>query len=263
MGQPESHISLAEAALLIAASEYPNLDVPQYVRRLDGMAATVAGRVAGETDPFRIIAQINQFLFQEEGFSGNAQDYYDPRNSFLNDVLDRKTGIPITLSTVYIEVAERMRFPLVGVGMPGHFLVKHPYFNIVIDPFSRGRILTEAECQTRMEEVLGKSVSFHKSFLEGVGKRHIVIRMLNNLRAIYLDLKQYPKALRITDLALAVQPDSLDDRKQRAAVLLHLRRYSEAAAELKFYLDQNPQADDTEEVTEALANLRKTIAQLN
>ena len=147
--------------------------------------------------------------------------------------------------------------------MPGHFLVKHPYFNILIDPFSQGRIRTEEECQKRMEDVLGESVPFHKSFLDAVGKRHIVIRMLNNLRAIYVNLKQYPKALRITDLALAVQPDSLEDRKQRAAVLLHLRRYSEAAAELKFYLDQNPQADDAEEVTEALANLHKTIAQLN
>ena len=147
--------------------------------------------------------------------------------------------------------------------MPGHFLVKHPYFNILIDPFSQGRILTEADCQKRMEEVLGESVPFQKSFLDAVGKRHIVTRMLNNLRAVYLNLKQYQKALRITDLALAVQPESLEDRKQRAALLLHLRRYSEAASELKFYLDQNPEAGDAAEVAEALTNLRKTIAQLN
>lgn len=261
--QPDEQLSLAEAALVIAASAYPNLDAQRYIRRLDAMAETIAGRVGGETDPFRIIAGINQFLFHEEGFFGNTQEYYDPRNSFLNEVLDRKVGIPITLSTIYLEIAERLRFPLVGVGMPGHFLVKHPYFQILIDPFSQGRILTESDCRTRMEQVLGDSVEFHESFLAGVGKRHIVTRMLNNLRAIYLNARQYQKALDITDLALAVQPDSPDEHKQRAALLLHLRRYSEAAAELNSYLEHSPDADDVKEVRETLANLRRTIAQLN
>ena len=263
MRQPGEQINLAEAALVIAASAYPNLDAPHYLRRLDAMAETVAGRVDGETDPFRIIAQINQFLFQEEGFFGNTQEYYDPRNSFLNEVLDRKVGIPITLSTVYLEVAERLRFPLVGVGLPGHFLVKHPYFQILIDPFSQGRILTESDCRTRMEQVLGDSVEFDQSFLDGVGKRHIVTRMLNNLRAIYLNARQYQKALDITGLTLAVQPDSPDEHKQRAALLLHLRRYSDAAAELNSYLEHSPAADDAKEVRETLANLRRTIAQMN
>lgn len=263
MRQPEEQIRLAEAALLIATSEYPDLDAPRYLRRLDAMADTIAVRVGGETDPFRIIAHINQFLFQEEGFFGNTQEYYDPRNSFLNDVLDRKSGIPITLSTVYLEIAERLRFPLVGVGMPGHFLVKHPYFQILIDPFSQGRVLTEAECRTRMEEVLGDSVEFHRSFLGAVGKQHIVTRMLNNLRAIYLNARQYRKALGITDLALAIQPDSPEEHKQRATLLLHLSRYSEAAAELNFYLEHNPQAEDADEIRETIVNLRKTLAQLN
>ena len=263
MRQPGEQINLAEAALVIAASAYPNLDAPHYLLRLDAMAETVAGRVDGETDPFRIIAQINQFLFQEEGFFGNTQEYYDPRNSFLNEVLDRKVGIPITLSTVYLEVAERLRFPLVGVGLPGHFLVKHPYFQILIDPFSQGRILTESDCKVRMEQVLGDSVEFDKSFLDGVGKRHIVTRMLNNLRAIYLNARQYQKALDITGLTLAVQPDSPDEHKQRAALLLHLRRYSDAAAELNSYLEHSPEADDAKEVRETIANLRKTMAQLN
>jgi len=263
MRQPGEQINLAEAALVIAASAYPNLDAPHYLRRLDAMAETVAGRVDGETDPFRIIAHINQFLFQEEGFFGNTQEYYDPRNSFLNEVLDRKVGIPITLSTVYLEVAERLRFPLVGVGLPGHFLVKHPYFQILIDPFSQGRILTESDCRTRMEQVLGDSVEFDQSFLDGVGKRHIVTRMLNNLRDIYLNARQYQKALDITGLTLAVQPDSPDEHKQRAALLLHLRRYSDAAAELNSYLEHSPEADDAKEVRQTIANLRKTMAQLN
>ena len=184
--QPEERIDLAEAALLIAAGEYPDLDRGKYIRRLDTMAETVRQRIGSTADPRQIIAEINLYLFQEEGFSGNSEDYYDPRNSFLNEVLERKTGIPITLSTVYLEIAWRLKFPLFGVGMPGHFLVKHPHCKTLIDPFAKGRILTEEDCWEQMKQLLGKSVPVHKSYLEGVSKRHIVTRMLNNLRVARL-----------------------------------------------------------------------------
>ena len=261
--QPEEQIRLAEAALVIASAEYPSLDPASYLQRLDSMAAAVGSRLAGETDCFRIIGAINGFLFEEEGFFGNSKEYYDPRNSFLNEVLDRRTGIPITLSTVYLEIAERLRFPLVGVGLPGHFLVKHPYFHIFIDPFERGRLLSESDCRARMQKVLGDSIEFHPSFLEGVGKRHIVVRILNNLRTVYYSARQYRKALDVTGLALAVQPDSPDQRKQRAGLLLHLGRYSEAASDLNFYLQQTPPPDDADEVRETLTKLRRTIARMN
>ena len=263
MRQPEERIGLAEAALLIASGEYPSLDPALYLRRLDSMASTVASRLGGETDSFRTIDEINRFLYAEEGFSGNSQEYYDPRNSFLNDVMDRKIGIPITLSTIYLEVAERLGFPLVGVGLPGHFLVKHPYFQIIIDPFDHGRLLSETYCRTRMEQVLGDTVEFHPSFLDAVGKRHIVVRMLNNLRAVYFNGRQYGKALDITGLSLAVQPDSPEEHKQRAGLLLHLGRYAEAVSDLNFYLAQTPPPDDADEVRETLAKLRRTIAQMN
>ena len=263
MQQPEERISLAEAALLIAANEYPDLDATQYIRRLDAMADTVGKRIGGEADPFLMIERINQFLFQEEGFSGNTHDYYDPRNSFLNEVLDRKTGIPITLSTLYLEMAGRLNIPLVGVGMPGHFLVKHPYFDILIDPFDQGRILSEDDCRARMQQVLGDSVPFDKSFLDAADKRQIVTRMLNNLRGIYVNSRQYQKALDMSELVLAFHPDSPEERKQRAALLLHLRRYSDAVADLNFYLEHNPGADDVVQVRQTVANLRNTLAQMN
>jgi regulator of sirC expression with transglutaminase-like and TPR domain len=199
----------------------------------------------------------------EEGFCGNTQDYYDPRNSFLNDVLDRKTGIPIMLSTVYLELADRLRFPLVGVGMPGHYLVRHPYFDILIDPFTQGRILAAADCEKRMREVLGESVPFHESYLDGVSKLHTVTRMLNNLRNVYLSLRQFPKALQITELVLVLHPDSPDETRQKAAFLLELRRYSEALAALERYLELAPKADDAEELKQTAVNLRRTLAQLN
>ena len=263
MQQPEEKVSLAEAALLIASSQYPDLEDTRYIRRLDQMAASVAEQVARQTDPLRIIAEMNRHLFEVEGFSGNTEDYYDPRNSFLNEVLDRKTGIPIMLSTVYLEVAARLRFPLVGVGMPGHFLVKHPYFEILIDPFSRGRILTGADCETRMKQVLGESVPFHSSYLEGVSKLHTVTRMLNNLRSVYLDLRQFPKTLQITELILALHPDSADDLRQKAAFLIELRRYAEAAAALERYLELAPEAKDAGELKKTAVNLRRTLAHMN
>jgi len=263
MRQSEEQISLAEAALVIASTEYPTLDLALYLQRFDSMAAAIGSRLGGETDSFRIIGEINRFLFEEEGFFGNSKDYYDPRNSFLNEVLDRKTGIPITLSTVYLEIAERLHFPLVGVGLPGHFLIKHPYFQIIIDPFEQGRLLSESDCRARMQQVLGNSIEFHHSFLDGVGKRHIVVRILNNLRTVYYNARQYRKALDVTGLALAVQPDSPDQRKQRAGLLLHLGRYAEAASDLIFYLDQTPPPDDADEIRETLAKLRRTVAQMN
>jgi len=263
MQQPEEKISLAEAALVIASAEYAGLDLPKYLSRLDAMAETVGRHILQETDPLAIIAQINRRLFQEEGFCGNAEDYYDARNSFLNEVMDRKTGIPIMLSTVYLEIAGRLKFPLVGVGMPGHFLVKHPHFDILIDPFSQGRIVTETDCEKRMRQVLGESVPFHPSYLDGVSKLHTVTRMLNNLRNVYLNTRQFPKALWVTELVLALHPDSADDLRQKAAFLLEARRYSEALEALNLYLERAPEADDAEELRHTALNLRKTLAQLN
>jgi len=263
MQQPEERISLAEAALLIAASEYPALESSSYIRRLDGMAAVISTRVSSLTDPYQTITAINRYLFQEEGFTGNSDDYSDPRNSFLNEVLDRKTGIPIMLSTVYLEVAGRLKFPLVGVGMPGHFLVKHPYFDILIDPFSMGNILTEADCERRMRQVLGDSVPFHPSYLEGVSKLHTVTRMLNNLRNVYVELRQFPKAHQITDMVLALHPDSIPDLRQKSAFLIEMRRFGEAAATLDRYLELAPEAEDTDDLKKTVLNLRKTLAQMN
>jgi regulator of sirC expression with transglutaminase-like and TPR domain len=181
----------------------------------------------------------------------------------LNDVLDRKTGIPIMLSTIYLEIASRLDFPLVGVGMPGHFLVKHPQLEILIDPFSRGRIVTEAECEQRMKQVLGDSVPFHTSYLDGVSKLHTVTRMLNNLRSVYMDLRQFHKAHQITELLLSLHPDSAADWRQKAAFLIEMRQYGQAAVALERYLDLAPEAEDATELKQTVVNLRKAIAQMN
>lgn len=261
--QPDEKISLARAALVIASSEYPALDPAKYIDRLDRMAVNLGGRIATETNPYDTIARINRYLYDQEGFSGNSEDYYDPRNSFLNEVLDRKTGIPITLSTVYLEIAERVGLPLVGVGMPGHFLVKHPYFDILIDPFSKGRILSEEECRDRVTQLLGEQVPFHKAFLQAVSKRHILSRMLNNLHAIYVNARQYRKALEATELSLVITPDSPPEIRQRAALFIHFRKHSQAMADLVRYLELDPEAEDAHTIRKTISELRRTLAHLN
>lgn len=263
MGQPEEQISLASAALLIASAEYPEMDPAKYIQKLDEIGENISRQTAGEMDPHETISRMNQYLFDVEGFVGNSENYYDPRNSFLNEVIDRKTGIPITLSTVYLEIAERLKLPLVGVGLPGHFLVKHPYFNILIDPYSKGRILTEQECREQMERSVGEEVPFHPAYLEAVTKRHIITRMLNNLRAVYTNVRQYQKALDMCEMSLILQPDSVVDLKQKAALLLHLKRHSDAIALLTGYLETSPDVDDAFEVREMLVEIRKTLAKLN
>jgi regulator of sirC expression with transglutaminase-like and TPR domain len=227
------------------------------------MAARVGDLIVAPADPFAVIGAMNRHLFEVEGFTGNTKDYYDPRNSYLNDVLDRKTGIPIMLSTVYLEVAERLRFPLVGVGMPGHFIVKHPYFDILIDPFSGGRVLALADCERRMKQLLGDAVPFHPSHLAGVTKKHTVTRMLNNLRNLFMELRQFQKALEITDLVLLLHPHSPEDIRQKAAFLIELRRHSEAAAAVDSYLQLAPEGDDAEEMKATARNLRRALAQMN
>ena len=267
MQQTEGAVSLAEAALLIAACEYPDLDGQRYIRRLDQMAAAILRDIPQDLNQdrnsFDTIAAINRYLFEEERFTGNSNNYYDPRNSFLNDVMDRKTGIPIMLSTIYLEIAGRLQFPLVGVGMPGHFLVKHPQLQILIDPFSQGRIVSEAECEQIMKQVLGESVPFDSSYLQGVSKLHTVTRMLNNLRSVYMDLRQFPKAHQITELVLALHPDSSSDWRQKAAFLIEMRHYAAAAGALERYLELAPEVEDSTKLKQTIVNLRKAMAQMN
>lgn len=269
--RPEGQISLAEAALWIAAMEYPQLDREAYIERLDALAAPLPERLAGETNPLRVIEVINHRLFEEAGYRGNSEDYYDPRNSYLNDVMDRRHGIPIMLSTVYLEVAARLHLPLAGVGMPGHYLVRHRYFDLFIDPFEKGQVLTIEQCQERMHKALGHELPFERELLEPAPKLRTVMRMLNNLRNVYAGTRQFTRALRIVELALALNPETegewevvlATDLRQRAGLLMEMRRYSQALATLERYLEIDPKADDAADIRKAAVSLRRTLAQMN
>jgi regulator of sirC expression with transglutaminase-like and TPR domain len=262
----DASIELAGAALAIARTEYPALDVPHYLDRLEALAQRVRGRMRNNPTARETIALLNRVLFDEEGLRGNRDDYYDPRNSFLNDVLDRKLGIPITLSVIYLDVARRVGFPIAGTGMPGHFVLKHYDVlsgEIFIDPFNRGRIVGNAECQQRLNEIYSGEVELQPEFLKAVTHREILIRILNNLRQIYFTRRNFRKGLSILDLLIAIPPHSPELLRERGLVRLNLEQYLGAAQDLGAYLRLQPEAEDADDVRETLDLLRQLLARLN
>jgi regulator of sirC expression with transglutaminase-like and TPR domain len=180
---PDEAVDLAHASLLIACEEYPDLDVNRYVARLDEWGEELRVRVEQQAEPAVVASSINHLLFEQEGFRGNTKDYYDPRNSFLNEVLDRRTGIPITLATVYMEVARRAGIAISGVGLPGHFIVRlrgqGP--GLLVDPFHGGALLSVEDCQARLDRIYEGRVKVEPSMLAACERKEILARMLRNL----------------------------------------------------------------------------------
>lgn len=259
IGLPQGAFRLAEGALLIAHEEYPSLDVAAYLQRLDTMAAAIQARLGLELDPQRIVAQINRYLFDEEGFRGNQGNYYDPRNSFLNDVLDRKTGIPITLSVLYLDIGRQVGLPTVGVGMPGHFIVQYaahgaPFW---IDPFHGGEILHHDDCVARVEQIYDQKVTWDEEYLRPVSDHDILVRMLYNLKAIYAHQGEYPRALSVVERLLLLRPTLLTEMRDRGLLLAQLGQLEAALEDLQHYLQLAPQAPDAAMVQRQIAGLRQ------
>jgi regulator of sirC expression with transglutaminase-like and TPR domain len=248
--KPEPEIDLASASLLIAAEEYPQLTPEPYLRRLDELAERARDRMWDATAPIMMLQEVNRVLFEEEGFRGNRSEYYDPRNSFLNDVIDRKTGIPITLSIAYLEVGWRLDLPLHGVNFPGHFLVRYAgeAVQLLVDPFQNGMIRFEDEAQNLLDHVYGGSVRMQPDFLRVADRRDILVRLLTNLKGNYLNRRDDKRALSAIERILVVRPDSADDERDRGIVLTRLGRDSDASAALQRYLDLVPDAPDSARV---------------
>src|SRR3972149_8805794 len=234
LSEDEGSINLAEAALLIAQEEYPGLDVEAYLDRLDRMAHEVEKRFRHGEDPLGCVEALNGYLFTDLKFRGNAEEYYDPRNIFLNEVLDRRTGIPIAISTVYLEVGWRLGMPLHGVGFPGPFLVKYSAGKgeIILDPFHRGSILTEKECQGRLDQVYARGVRFRPDFLVAATKRQILTRILANLKGIYVAATDYRRALAAVERMLVINPDLAPEIRDRGILRMQLRQAPQAIADL-------------------------------
>lgn len=244
--QPDEQIDLAKAALYIAQEEYPNLDPEEYLNALDTMADEVQERLPAERYPMRIIQTINRYLYEDLGFSGNTDDYYDPRNSFLNDVIARRTGIPITLALVYLELARRIDFPMVGIGMPGHFLIRPEFqeVGIFVDAFNRGDILFEQDCQERLAQIYGQPVQLQPAFTEPVTPKRFLGRMLANLKIIYLNRQELEKALSVVERILLLFPDTPVELRDRGLLYYQMGRWPEASVDLETYLAKVPHAED-------------------
>jgi regulator of sirC expression with transglutaminase-like and TPR domain len=212
-----------------------------------------------------VIAAMSRHLFEDLGFCGNAGEYFDPRNSFLNDVIERRTGIPITLSIVYLEVARHLDLPYFGVGLPGHFLVKYDdgKRRVFVDPFHGGRTLKRNQCQKWLRETLGRRVVLREHDFSAVDKGYIIRRMLNNLRDIYLNSRRYRKGLEVLEMMTVLSPGSTEEIKQRAWLHYELGQRKQARADLETYLSLCPQADDIDDVKKWIVALQRTQARLN
>jgi regulator of sirC expression with transglutaminase-like and TPR domain len=265
LARPDTGVDVARAALLIACEEYPHLEPSRYLSRLEQMAGAVRRRLARGTGAGEAVQALNEYLFAEEGFRGNEQDYYDPRNSFLNDVLDRRVGIPITLSTVYMEVAQRAGVGASGVGLPGHFIVRvfSDGTELLVDPYHGGLRLSPEDCQERLDRIYGGRLRVDSAMLAPCGRKTMLARMLRNLKAIYLKTGDHERALRVLDLLLQVNPESAEDLRDRALLYASLDCYGLAADDLQAHVERFPGTPDAAELRAKAALFRHKAARVH
>ena len=257
--------SLAEGALWIAVEAQPGLDVQAWLSRLDALGYRAAERLTSEMDVDRAAAVVAEFLFEEEGFRGNTEDYYDPRNSFLNDVLDRRLGIPITLSIVYVAVAARAGLQAAGVGLPGHFVVRAERRgrHRLLDPFHGGGLLDRAACEELVARVRPGGRPLDPRWLAPVTTRQIFIRMLSNLKAVYSTLGDWARALTAVERILLLAPEALEELRDRGTLHARLGQGPAAMRDWETYLERAPEASDAIHVKGRLQALRQALASLN
>ncbi len=264
-------IDVTRVALLIATIEYPHLDTEQYLSELDLLAQRVLTTLGGNStpeniDPLTRIDAINKVLFEDENFHGNVDDYYNPDNSFLNRVLDTHIGIPISLSLVYIEVSKRIGLQIEGVGLPFHFVVRCvlPTEILYIDPFERGLLLSEQDCRERIRLMSHDKITrLPRHMFEPIKPRQMLVRMLGNLKNIYLHKEDYKKSLVISEYLLLVIPDNAREIRDRGMIHLQLKHYAKAVRDLKMYLKLEPQASDKHEIQEHIQSVQQIIAMMN
>ncbi len=271
---------LATPALIIARLGYPHLETAAHLAHLHDMGQAAAKRLSvddGPDAPHGPIDSLNRYLFDEQGFRGNSTDYEDPRNSFLNQVLERRTGIPITLAVVYIEVARRAGVRVDGVNFPGHFLLRFPFGPdedhggaVFVDPFHRGAVMSETDCRTLLKQRAGGAVAFEPGMLAPATKLQILVRMLANLKRIYVGMRSFHQGLALTELLLSIEPSALTELRDRGLLAYHLNDFATALRSLEAYLrfapqrdHEEPDQDDRSEIWRHVKALRRRVASLN
>ena len=263
--RPDEDIDLARAALYIAGQEFPDLDVDQYLSMLDFHAQEAERYIGNSQDLQTRIDLLSEFLFVYRGFHGNQEDYYDPQNSYLNQVLDRRTGIPITLSLVYMEVARRLGMVFEGIGLPGHFIMRTgpPDQELYVDAFNGGQRLSTADCERLIDNMFQGRLQFREEHLLPYSKKVFLERMLTNLKRSYGRMGDYRRSLSAADLIAMIDPDSGSNLKERAGLYYSLGLYRLAIRDLESYLGANPKAEDAESIRQHIRRIWSTLSNLN
>jgi regulator of sirC expression with transglutaminase-like and TPR domain len=269
----DARIDLARACLLIAQDAYPKLDVERYMDEIERMASRLRVRLSQNCGAEERVVALNQFLYEDLGYWGNTEDYYDPRNSYLNEVIERKTGIPITMCILYMELGRRIGLPLEGVSFPGHFLVRLPLRGgmLVLDPFAGGAPQSEDELRSRVKRVIPDGVADDlpaaelplDQFLEPATNRQILSRVLRNLKAIYRDSDKPERMLDVLNRMLLVTPDASAELRDRGYIYQRLECYRAALKDLSDYAEREPDSPDLDEVRSRLMELSALCARLN
>lgn len=260
-----SETQLATGALLIAQSEYPELDIAAYLHQLDEMADRVREQLEATTLPEQHIAELNRYLFEEKGFTGNTDNYYALGNNFLNIVLEKKTGIPITLAVVYIEVGRRAGLPLVGVNFPGHFLVKYrlEHLDILLDVFENGVLMTEDTLRSKLQANFEESVSLESSMLAEATDKEILARILRNLTRAYTLLEKYDQAVTAAERITWLLPEAAGDYRTLGYLYYKNRAYSKSITAFESYLQLAQETPDAAAVERNIQQLQKLLSRLN
>lgn len=264
----DSEVHLAEAALLFAATKYPELNLTKYILWLDAQGYRARERFDAQGTQTVVLGGLNELLFDELGFHGNAEHYYDERNSYLNEVIDRRTGIPITLSLLYIEIGRRAGLHVEGIGLPGHFVVRvrgHDW-EALVDPFNRGAVLSEEACAQLIAQVYGHPAPLLPHYFQPVGNHALLARMLTNLQAIYLQREDWAEAMRVIEALGSVHGRDgvpADLIRARGLVNYKLSRWAEAEHDWMQYLTLAPDAPDAPVVRQNIQSLRAAIARRN
>jgi regulator of sirC expression with transglutaminase-like and TPR domain len=273
VGGEDIRIDLAQACLMIAQDAYPALDVQRYLGEIERMALRLRSRMPPSTAAEERIVALNEFLFEHLGYCGNADDYYDPRNSYLNEVIDRKTGIPITLAVLYMELGRRVGLPLEGVSFPGHFLVRVQVTGrvLVLDPFAGGVPQSEADLRARLKRVIPEGVAADvpvaelplDQFLEPASKRQILARLLRNLKAIYREIDQPERMLGVLNRMLVLRPEATAELRDRGYLYQQLECWQPALKDLTEYLQREPDAPDLEDVRVRTMELKALCSRMS
>jgi regulator of sirC expression with transglutaminase-like and TPR domain len=261
----DDRIDLAHGALLIAKAAYPDLNESLYLERLDRMAASVKLDMTANLESEDIITKLNFILFEQEKFRGNRENYYEPDNSFLNRVLDRKTGIPITLSLVYIEVAGRLGLDVRGIGLPGHFITAlyHASGKIFIDPFNRGEIRTVDECLEIVRTHTGNAVTPDLHWLQPIGRKELLARMLRNLKLIYARQDNDVMLFKMIHWILTLQPEAPAELSARAMLYEAMGNPSRAVTDWERYIANIGDYKSVAKIRARIDNLKKQPSRIH